>query len=244
MKKFFKDDWQDTKLLFRNLPVEIVVAFTISIIVMNILANKTIFESDVIAIDGGIIVSWVAFLCMDVITKHFGPKASTKVSLFSIFVGVIVFVLFYLVSLIPTKSDFSAFNMVIGGTWFILLSSVVAMLVSFLINIFLNWSLGKFFINKNKPRLEFFLRSYVSTFVAQFVDNFVFALLTFMLFAPIFWDGFSWTFIQCLTCSLLGAVLELLMEVVFSPIGYKIVLNWQKNNVGENYFKGVKKWKF
>ena len=241
MKRFLKQDWQDTKLLFRNMPVEIVVAFTVSIIVMNVLANKTIYESDILALDGGIIVSWIAFLCMDVITKHFGPKASTKVSLFAIFVAVIVFVLFYLVSLIPTKSDFSAFNMVVGGTWFILLSSVIAMLASFLINIFLNWTIGKFFANKNTPKTEFFLRSYISTFASQFVDNIVFSTLTFMLFAPIFWDGFCWTFVQCLTCSLLGAILELLMEVIFSPIGYKIVLHWQKNNIGENYLKRVEK---
>ena len=240
MIKFFKKDWQDTKMLFRNMPVEIVVTFTISIIVMNILANKTIYESEIIALDGGILVSWIAFLCMDVTTKHFGPKASTKISLFSIFVGCIVFVLFYLVSLIPTKSDFSAFNMVIGGTWFVLLSSVIAMLTSFLVNIFLNWTIGKIFINKNVQKTEFYLRSYISTFIAQFVDNFVFSILTFMLFAPIFWNGFSWTFIQCLTCSLLGAFLELLMEVFFSPIGYKIVLNWQKENIGENYIKGIK----
>ena len=61
-----------------------------------------------------------------------------------------------------------------------------------------------------------------------------------MLFAPIFWDGFSWTLIQCITCSILGAVLELLFEVVFSPIGYKVVKTWQNQNVGKEYFDYIK----
>ena len=84
--------------------------------------------------------------------------------------------------------------------------------------------------------MEFFTRSYVSTFIAQFCDNLIFSILTFMVFAPIFWDGFHWTLVQCLTCSLLGACLELVMEVVFSPIGYFVTKRWKKDNVGEQYF--------
>ena len=95
---------------------------------------------------------------------------------------------------------------------------------------------GKMFKKNPDGKLAFFTRSYVSTFVAQFADNLIFSILTFMVFAPIFWNGFHWTFIQCVTCSLLGALLELVMEVVFSPIGYIVVRNWKKNNVGEQYF--------
>jgi uncharacterized PurR-regulated membrane protein YhhQ (DUF165 family) len=95
---------------------------------------------------------------------------------------------------------------------------------------------GKLFKNNPDGKLAFFTRSYVSTFIAQFLDNFIFAILCFMIFAPIFWDGFHWTFIQCLTCSLLGAILELVMEALFSPIGYFVTKRWKKENVGEQYF--------
>jgi hypothetical protein len=56
-----------------------------------------------------------------------------------------------------------------------------------------------------------------------------------MFFAPIFWNGFSWTFIQCLTCSLLGALVELVMEVLFSPLGFMVTKKWHKTGVGEQY---------
>ena len=70
--------------------------------------------------------------------------------------------------------------------------------------------------------------TYVSTFVAQLFDNLIFSIIVFMIFAPIYWDGFKWTFIQCLMCAITGATLELLMEVIFSPIGYKIITKWKK----------------
>ena len=235
MKNALLTEWRDTKLFFRSIPAVVTALFTISVVTMNILANKTIYQSGFLAIDGGILVSWLSFLCMDIVTKAFGPRAATKLSVFAIGVNLLVCLLFFLVSAIPTEEDFSAFNTVIGGTWFILLSSTVAFLISAVINNGLNWSIGRLFRRNPDGRLAYVTRSYISTFIGQFFDNFVFALLTFTVFAPIYWDGFSWTYPQCVTCSLIGAALELLMEVVFSPIGYRILKNWEKDGVGEAY---------
>ena len=233
-----KTGWQDTKLLLRSIPSTVTALFTISVVVMNLLANKTIYQSDVIAIDGGILISWLSFLCMDIVTKAFGPKAATKLSVFAMLTNLLVCLIFYVVSVIPSDADdYTAFNTIIGGTWFILLSSTAAFMLSALVNNFLNWGIGRLFRKNPDGKLAYVTRSYVSTFIGQFIDNFVFAALTFMVFAPIFWDGFRWTFVQCVTCSLLGAGLELLMEVVFSPIGYFVLRNWKKDGVGEAYLK-------
>ena len=64
----------------------------------------------------------------------------------------------------------------------------------------------------------------------------IFSIIVFHLFAPIYWDGFSWSILQCATCALTGAVAELIMEAVFSPIGYRISLKWKKEKVGKEYF--------
>ena len=235
MKERFASAAADTKLLFRNIPSVITALFTISVVVMNILANKTIYQNEWLAIDGGILVSWLSFLCMDIVTKAFGPKAATKLSIFAILTNLLVCLLFAVVSAIPTEEDFSAFNTVIGGTWFILLSSTVAFIASAVINNFMNWGIGRAFRKNPDGKLAYVTRSYISTFIAQFCDNFIFAALTFMVFAPIYWNGFHWTPIQCVTCSLVGAVLELLMEVVFSPFGYLVLKNWDKDGVGAAY---------
>ncbi len=235
MKAKLQNGWRDTRVLFRSIPSVVTALFTISVVTMNILANKTIYQSEIIAVDGGILVSWLSFLCMDIVTKAFGPRAATKLSVFATGTNLLVCLIFYLVSIIPTETDFSAFNTVVGGTWFILLSSTVAFLSSALVNNFLNWSIGRLFRRHPDGKLAYVTRSYVSTFIGQFFDNFVFAALTFMVFAPIYWDGFRWTPLQCFTCSLLGAGLELLMEVVFSPIGYFVLKQWQKDGVVEEY---------
>ena len=235
MNQRLKTGWTDTLRLFRSIPPIVTTLFTISVITMNILANKTIYQSDIIAIDGGILVSWLSFLCMDVVTKAFGPKAATKLSFFAIAVNLLVCFIFFVAAAIPTEEDYSAFNSIIGGTWFILLSSTIAFLSSAFLNNFLNWCIGRLFKKNPDGRLAYVTRSYISTFLGQFCDNFVFATLTFMLFAPIFWDGFSWTFLQCVTCSVLGAGLELFMEVVFSPIGYMVLRQWEKEGVGKEY---------
>ena len=235
MKGKRKNALADTKLLFYSIPAVIVALFTVSVVTMNILASKTIYQSGWLAIDGGILVSWLSFLCMDVVTKAFGPRAATKLSVFAIGVNLLVCLIFFVVSIIPTETDYTAFNSIIGGTWFILLSSTVAFLFSAFVNNFLNWSIGKLFRKNPDGKLAYVTRSYLSTFIGQFFDNFVFAILTFTVFAPVFWDGFSWTLLQCFTCSLLGAGLELLMEIVFSPIGYLVLKRWKRDGVGEEY---------
>ena len=236
-KAWLHDEYELTKILLRSIPATVVALFVISVIAMNILANKTLIQNEWLAIDGGILISWLSFLSMDIVVKHFGPKASNRMSVFAIIVNLLICLIFFIVSIIPSDADdYTAFNQIIGGTWFILLSSTIGFLTSALVNNTLNYLIGKTFKNNPDGKLAFFTRSYVSTFIAQFLDNFIFAILTFMVFAPIFWDGFHWTLIQCLTCSIIGALLELVMEVIFSPIGYLVSKNWKKNNVGQQYF--------
>ena len=95
--------------------------------------------------------------------------------------------------------------------------------------------IGKGFRKNPDGKLAFAMRTYVSTFIGQFFDNFIFSLIVFVGFAPVFWNGFCWTPLQCATCALTGAVAELIMEILFSPIGYRIVTGWKNNSVGKEY---------
>ena len=229
---------RETIVLLRNIPSVVVALFVVSVITMNLLANKTIVQESWIALDGGILVSWLSFLSMDVVTKHFGPKASTRMSIFAIGVNLLTCLIFFIVSIIPSNAgeDYSKFNEIIGGTWFILLSSTIAFLCSAILNNILNYLIGKAFKKNPDGKLAFVTRSYISTFIGQFFDNLIFAIMCFMIFAPIFWDGFHWTFVQCVTCSVVGALLELVMEIIFSPFGYYVTRKWKKANIGKEYF--------
>ncbi len=226
-----------TKILLRSVPSSLVALFVTGVVAMNLLANKTIYQSPYLALDGGILISWLSFMSMDIITKHFGPKAANRISIFAVLVNLLFCFLFYLVSIIPSSADdYTAFNTIFGGTWFILLGSTLAFISSSFINNHLNYAIYKLFKKESDERLVFMARSYLSTFVGQFVDNLVFAIIVFMIFAPIYWDGFSWTLLQSVTCALSGALLELVMEVLFSPLAYKVTKNWEKEGVGQAYF--------
>ena len=60
-------------------------------------------------------------------------------------------------------------------------------------------------------------------------------MIVFVFFAPIYWDGFCWTYLQCAMCALTGAIAELILEIAFSPIGYRIVQKWKTQAVGKEY---------
>ncbi len=229
--------FDDLKHLFRSIPSLVVALFFLSVVLMNLFANKTIVNLPYLALDGGFLLSWIAFLTMDVLTKHYGAKAADKVNVVALLISLFLSFMCWILSIIPTpEQDYSAFNSIFGGTWFILLSSGIAFLLSGFVNNALNALIHRLFKNRDGGP-AFFLSSYVSTLVGQIVDNFTFSALTFMVFAPIFWGPDSaWTFVQCLTGALTGALAELLMEVVFSPIGFYITKDWKKNGVGEDYF--------
>ena len=231
---------REYKLLLRSIPAVVVSLFVVSVICMNLLANKTLLQLDWIALDGGILISWLSFMCMDMITKHFGPKASNSISLLAAAINLLTCLIFFVASAIPSNAnDYTVFDGIFGGTWFILLGSTVAFLSSALINNSLNWLVGKCFRKNPDGRLAYSVRSYVSTFIGQCFDNFIFSIIVFVFFAPIFWDGFHWTVLQCATCALTGAVAELIMEIAFSPLGYKITRRWQKEKVGKEYLDHI-----
>ena len=240
MKERIKKSWIEFKLLLRSIPATVVTLFVVSVICMNLLANKTLIQLDWIALDGGILISWLSSMCMDIITKHFGPKAANRISILAAGINLLTCLIFFVASIIPsTADDYTAFNSIFGGTWFILLGSTIAFLASAVINNTMNWMIGKSFRKNPDGKLAYATRTYVSTFIGQFMDNLIFAVIVFMFFAPIFWDGFCWTFIQCVMCSLTGALAELVMEIVFSPLGYKITKKWQAESVGKEYFEFV-----
>lgn len=265
MSQKLKTELHEFELLLRSVPPAITVLFVMSVFAMNLLANKSVaLPFDWLALDCGIIVSWLSFLIMDMIVRHFGPKAATELSVFAILLNLFWCMIFYIGSMIPGSWGESyvagseallnsALDNTFGGTWYVLAGSTAAFLLSSVVNNFVNWGIGKRLgecnlvdrgvsdhnssdrgvSDRGSGRRGFgsyALRSYLSTAIAQFVDNLTFALLVSHIF-------FGWSLLQCVTCSLTGMVVELLCEVGFSFFGYRICRGWEKKRVGEEYFK-------
>ena len=236
-----KKEFKEFLILLRSVPSVCLSLFILAVAAMNLLANKSIdLHLDFLALDCGIVVSWIAFLAMDVFTQHFGPKAATELSVFAMAVNLLICLLFYLVSIIPgvwsavaegnEQIVNAALDGTFGGTWYVVLGSSIAFVASAFVNNFLNFGIGKLF-RKNPDHFgAYFCRTYVSTALGQFVDNLVFALIVSHFF-------FGWTVLQCVMCALTGMVAELLCEMIFAPLGYKLCQNWKRQNVGQHYFE-------
>ena len=212
--------------LIRSVPPLLFSLLVLSVVGMNLLANKSIDTGvDWLALDCGILFSWLTFLSMDVLTHTYGPKTATVLSLAALGLNLLMALIFFLASRVPGVWGESfvdgsetvintALDRTFGGTWYVILGSSVAFAVSAALNNFLNYGIGTL-LRKNESFGSFAIRSYVSTFLAQFADNLIFALIVSRNF-------FGWTTLQCFTCALTGALLELLFEVVFSPLGYRV----------------------
>lgn len=229
-------------ILLKSVPPVCLTLFVLSVVAMNLLANKSInLPVDWLALDCGIVVSWITFLSMDVLTKHFGPKAATELSVFAMLINLAMCLLFFVVSVINgvwsasyveggEQIINSALDKTFGGVWYVVLGSAAAFVASAFVNNFVNFGLGKLFYKKPDGIGAFLCRTYVSTMLGQFVDNFVFALIVSHFF-------FDWSILQCVTCALAGMVVELMCELLFAPLGYRLCNKWKKQNVGREYFE-------
>lgn len=228
----------ELRSLIRAVPTTALVVLTVTVFAMNLLANKSIDTgSELFVLDCGMLVSFIAFLVLDVLTKHFGPRAATLISVFATGLDLVICLIFFLVSLVPgswgqavgenADAINTALDNTFGGSWYVILGSTAAFLVSALINNFVNHFIGG--LLKKDGLSSFLLRSYVSTAIGQFADNLVFALIVSRVF-------FGWSILQCTVCALTGMVIELVCEGIFAAFGYRICEKWKKDNVGEEYF--------
>src|SRR5574344_89630 len=188
MKNKIKQELYEFRLLMRNIPPIVLSLFVITIITMNLLANKSLnIPLAWLALDCGTIISWLAFLINDILTKHFGPKAAPEVSILASIINLFVCLIFFIGSRISGVWGESfiegseniintALDNTFGGTWYVVMGSTIAFLLSAFVNNFLNYLVGKLFKKHPDGFLAYASRTYISTAIGQFVDNLTFTL--------------------------------------------------------------------
>lgn len=236
-------DIKDWKLVFKNVPALNITLFVISVVIMNLMASKTIImtEPSWLGITGGIILSWIPFLCMDTVTRVFGPRVSTKLNIFALIVNLACIGIFQLVASVQVGGEsgaYAAFDATFTQTWQIFVASSIAFVLSGIVNNFSNAFIARLFKKNPNGYGCYIARTYISTAVGQFVDNFVFTGLAFLVFFNLsVGSTMGWTILTVLGTAAFGAVLELVMEIIFSPIGYRVSNKWINNNIAGSYLE-------
>lgn len=220
-------------LLIKSLPKNAVILFISAVVLMNLLSRITLVSLPLFALNAGILVSWISFLILDIIVKHYGALAANILSLTAISVNLICT---FVCVLLGRMFDYPLLDSVVGGQWSILLASTTAFIVSSLTNNYTNIKIGRNFTENPDSKRAFAARSFISTLLSQIVDNFIFVFLAFVVL-PLIPSAFQvrWTISQCLGCSVICAFIEMLTEVIFSPIGYNLLKKWKEQNVGYEY---------
>lgn len=224
-----------TASLLRSIPVIVTVVLIIDTVLMNFLARYTILDLPWVAVNAAIFVSWIAFLLLDIITKHFGPEAANIVSIIAAATNFFCSVVCYVICLIVKNPTLDA---LIGGQWSVFTASTLAFVISAVVNNYINAFIGKLFVKKPDGKTAYATRAFLSTFVSQFVDNFLFLFFAFFIF-PFLPSALQvrWTMPQILVYALLCAIIELISEVIFAPIGYAVSKKWKEQNVGSEFIE-------
>lgn len=251
-KKFFSKIWSTLKDFFnpkewiktmRSVPAMALALITVATVLMNILANKSIIEiprlgdGDYWLVqDAGIIMSWVGFLVGDLLVKNFGPKNAIRVNLTCLGISLFISAILAIAGAVPgtwsASYEFAgqvneALNATMGNVWYVILGSALAAAVGLIVNGITQGLLIKKIESKHGDKYwGFLVASAGSTMLGQFIDNFVFASVVSVPF-------FGWSWFSVFACSFFGMIIELVFELVFSPLTYRISKNWKKNHIGE-----------
>lgn len=244
MKTKIKNLIHETKVLFHSLSAMTVTFFVMSIVLMNLLANIVFIDvPGILVLDAGIFLSWIVFLALDMVCKRYGAKAANILTVFAIIVNLLITCLFVLVAYLGCLAsgiDFAAipegsFLLILKGDWSILFASTLAVLVSAICQNLMNVTIKKLFAKKHNDKkfTSYAVASYISTAIGQFVDNLVFGVFLYLvIFAQ--W-GMAYTFPQVLGQAFIAMLVELVCEVVFSPLGYKVARKWEDEGRGQDY---------
>ena len=244
IKTFIKQSIAD----FKKVPAWLIGLSVVTTVLMNLLANKTLYSDGMyLSIDCGLMVSWVMFLVMDIATQRYSGKASFAITIFDVFVALAMSGIMFGVAAIPESpvsgwfmGDEAALSLngLIGNNYLVILTSLFAYVCSSGIDIVSNVTFGrlfeksKFFSGHTNKRtfkgfIVYFIRAYTSTFLSQLTDNIVFQMIAYPLLFTVICTPFS-IFIG----ALLAALIELVAEFAFAPVGY-LAITEKKETVSE-----------
>ncbi|MEI6088607.1 MAG: queuosine precursor transporter [Bacteroidota bacterium] len=186
-------------------------------------ANFTIFGQSSLSFNltCGVLLWPLEFIITDIVNEYYGPKAVRRISFTAVALITYAFVMFYMAIKIPpadfwvgskTESGINnmqvAFSGVFGQGMWIILGSLVAFLVSQIVDVTVFHRIKKITGEK-----WIWLRATGSTVISQLVDSFVVLFIAFKI-----GNGWSWQLV--LAICLVNYTYKFIMAVVLTPFIY------------------------
>ena len=160
------------------------------------------------------ILPWpIVFLTTDLINDYFGEKGVKKLSFITAGLIAYAFVILLLAMNVPAATGISPvsdmqFKAVFGQSMWVIVGSIVAFMVSQLIDVSVFW-----YFKKRTGDSKIWLRTTGSTVVSQLFDSFIVLGIAFYLPGKIDFKTF-------ISSALTGYVLKLLIAILLTPLIY------------------------
>ncbi len=160
------------------------------------------------------ILPWpIVFLTTDLINEYFGEKGVRKLSIITAVLIAYAFIILLLAMTIPSAKGISPvtddqFEAVFGQSMWIIVGSIIAFLVSQLIDVTVFWIL-----KKRTGNSKIWLRATGSTLISQLFDSFIVLGIAFWLPGKINFETF-WS------SAITGYTFKILIAIFLTPIIY------------------------
>lgn len=172
----------------------------------------------------GVLLWPLEFILTDVVNEFYGPKAVRRISYTAIILIAYAFLMFYLAIHIPADTSFwrgsqvnegvpdmqAAFNSIFGQGMWIIVGSLIAFLISQLVDVYVFHK-----IKKRTGEKKVWLRATGSTLVSQLVDSFVVLGIAFGI-------GRGWSWQRVLAIGLVNYSYKATMAIVLTPLIYLV----------------------
>jgi len=169
----------------------------------------------------GVVLWPLEFVMTDIVNEYYGPKAVRRISFTAVSLIMYAFVMFYLAIHLP-PADFwvtsnkdagvpnmqNAFNGVFGQGMRIIIGSVIAFLVSQIVDVTVFHR-----IKRATGEKHVWLRATGSTLVSQLVDSYVVLFIAF---------GGKFTWQQILAIGLMNYIYKFVMAIILTPLIYLV----------------------
>lgn len=183
--------------------------------------NLTLFGESGLAFNltCGVLLWPLEFVITDIVNEYYGPKAVRRISLIAVALISYAFIMFYLaMSAAPASfwveskmqngvpSMQLAFEAIFGQGMWIIIGSIIAFMVSQLIDVTIFHQ-----IKKRTGDKMIWLRSTGSTVVSQLVDSFVVLIIAFKI-------GNGWSWSTVLAVGVVNYMYKFTMAIVLTPL--------------------------
>ena len=180
----------------------------------------------------GVLLWPLEFVMTDIVNEFYGPKAVRRISYIAVALITYAFVMFYFgMSVPPAEFWYSsgmqdgipdmnkAFNGIFGQGMWIILGSLVAFLVSQIVDVTVFHKIKKYTGEK-----KMWLRATGSTLISQLVDSFIVLFIAFKI-------GKGWSWQLVLAICLVNYTYKFTMAIILTPLIY-FVEKWIEKFLG------------